>query len=491
MPNVAFTREEVSDLKPRWDLIRDCIAGQSQIKKRGDVYLPRPNPSDTSEENTERYKQYKERAVYYNVTARTLKGLIGQVFAKDPTVELPATLEIMEEDADGGGVSLNQQARKALSHTLAHGRCGILVDYPKTEAATSRAELLAGEIRPTVTLFDPWDIINWRTSTIGAKKKLSLVVLSESDVVDDDGFEQKLDKYYRVLRLVGGVYWTEIWYFDDGLNDFVMEEQVMPLDASGKPWTEIPFTFIGAENNDASPDLPPLYDLAALNIAHYRNSADYEEACYICGQPTPYFTGLTEHWVKTILKGTIQLGARAAVPLPEGGSAGLLQATPNSMPKEAMDAKERQMVALGAKLVEQSTVQRTATEAGLEEASETSLLATCAKNVSSAYTAALKWASQFIGEVVETISYELNTEFDISRLASADLQAVIAAWQAGAIVEEEMRDVLRRGGIAYLDDEDYADKKETADLDLGLPIAPVMGNPVSSPPAAQKAQSEA
>lgn len=504
MPNIAYTRQEVVSLRPRWDLTRDVISGDKAVKDQKNKYLPRPNPQDESDENMRRYEQYRERAMFYGVTSRTLRGMIGQVFARNPVATLPDAMDLLELDVDGGGVSLDQQARKALGHVIAFGRSGLFVDYPKTDGVVTVAQQAAGDIRPVVYIFDPWDIINWRTKIVGAKKLLTLVVLSERIVVNDDGFEQEWDNYFRVLRLddVTGNYIHEIWYFDDQQNDFQLDETSTPTDADGNPWKEIPFTFIGCENNDEHPDLPPLYDLAVLNIAHYRNSADYEEACFIVGQPTPYFTGLTEAWVKDILKGSIQLGARAAVPLPVGGTAGLLQALPNTMPKEAMEAKERQMVALGAKLVEQSAVQRTAMEAGMEEASTTSLLAMSAKNVSHAYTAALKWCGIFMGFKIDKdstdadkpgevdpneICYELNTDFDIARLAPLDQQALIASWQANAITFEEMRDNLRRGGIAYLDDDDAKEQMDAAGLDLGMPV----GSPASAAAATAKANADA
>lgn len=490
MPKVNFIREEVLALTPRWDLVRDVLAGELQIKKKTTKYLPKPNPTDVSQANKNRYDQYVMRAVFYGVTARTLKGLAGQVFARDPVVALPPVMDPVQKDVDGGGVSLDQQARKALSQTIAYGRCGLLVDYPKTDKATSRAEQEQGNVRPTITVFDPWDIINWRTITVGSKKLLSLVVLSEKEVIDDDGFEQEWDEYHRVLRLYNGEYWSEIWVFDKNLNDFILFERVRPLDGSGKPWDEIPFTLVGCENNDPNPDLPPLYDLATLNVAHYRNSADYEEACYICGQPTPVFAGLDEHWVNTVLKGQVQLGSRAAIPLPAGGTAELLQATENTMPKEAMEAKERQMVALGAKLVEQMQVQRTATEAGMEEASTTSLLATCAKNVSNAYTTALAWAARFLGiansenQEEKSISYVLNSEFDLSKLEPQAVAQIISAWQANAISLPEMRDNLRRGGIAYQDDKEFKAAIDEQGPDLGMPV----GSPASAAQAQLDAQ---
>ena len=470
MPKVNFTHQEYKSLKPRWDLIRDCISGEKAVKDKGDIYLPRPNPGDTSKENKDRYDSYRQRAVFYNVTSRTQQGLVGQVFAKDPVVEIPETLKALETDPSGSGIDLVQLASKATAEVLAFGRGGLLVDYPKTEGPATVAQLEAGEIRPKLIYYQPWDIINWRTRLVGSKVALSLVVISESMVTDDDGFESETELYYRELRLTEeGIYISRLWYWDDKVNDFVIEEESVPLDSTGKPWREIPFTFIGANNNDSACDLPPLYDLASLNIAHYRNSADYEESCFQVGQPTPVLTGLTEEWVSQVLKGQVHLGSRSAIALPEGGSAMLLQASPNSMPKEAMEHKERQMVALGAKLVEQKAVQRTATEAGIEEASTSSVLSKVAGNVNSAIRAALRWACRFVGADEETVNFELNKDFQAAKLTSNELTALVSSWQSKAITFEEMRDSLKRGGIAYLDDEEARQAIDSESLDMGLP----------------------
>lgn len=497
MPNVSFKRKEYTELEPRWNLVRDVLSGSKAIKERTTDYLPRPNPTDTSNENLQRYAQYLQRAVFYAATGRTHKGFVGQVFARDPVATIPDAMKAIKTDADGAGNSLDQTSKKALGFVLAYGRAGIFADFPKREAAASLADVQAGKVRPILKLFNPWQIYNWRTETIGEKTRLSLVVLRDSDVINDDGFAQDIDEFYRVLRLRNGIYVYEIWYWDEKANDFVLDgAPVTPTDGAGKPWTEIPFQFIGAENNDPQPDLPPLYDMAEINIAHYRNSADYEESCYMVGQPTPVLTGLTETWVNEILKGQVFLGSRAAIPLPVGATAALLQATPNSMVFEALQHKERQLVALGAKLVEQTSVQRTATEASMEEASTTSVLATIAINTGKAITQGLTWCGKFINIVTsenedsaegDKIAYELNTDFDIATLPAAEVSGVIAAWQANAITDEEMRDKLKRGGWAYLEDEVWKDQIETANASMGLP----MGSPTMDSPALRKRAADA
>ena len=149
-PNVAYIRPEYTALSPRWQLIRDCLSGEEQVKKRGDAYLPRPNPTDTSDENKARYTQYVQRAVYYNVTGRTHAGLVGQVVSVPAQLELPTLLAPMLKDIDGVGVSLAQQSQKALGVVLAHGRAGLMTDYPVVAEATTRAQLQKGAVSPNI-----------------------------------------------------------------------------------------------------------------------------------------------------------------------------------------------------------------------------------------------------------------------------------------------------------------------------------------------------
>lgn len=491
MPNVSVTRTEFDELMPRWEVIRDCIAGEDNIKDKGSKYLPIPNSADTSEENRKRYTEYVERAVFYNVTGRTKSGLQGQVYRKDPIYDIPPELEQLFWDLDGGGVGLIQQSFRTLGQVLAFGRSALWVDYPNVQGGVSRAEQLNGSIRPTIIRHDPWDVVNWRTRKIGGVHKLSLVVIHELYVTDDDGFEEEFDHMWRVLRLDSqNLYVVEEYVYKKEIEDYEAIREYFPTDAGGRRLDFIPFTFVGSVNNDPTPDDPPMYDIARLNIAHYRNSACYEESVFLVGQPTPYLSGLTQEWVTDVLKGRVLLGSRAAIPLPENGTAGLLQVAPNTMPKEAMDAKERQMLALGAKLVETAqSVARTATEVAIKDFGEHSILTMVSRNVSEAYEQCLEYAFRFVsGGTIPDIRFRLNRDFELSRLNANEIAQIIASWQAGAIVKEEMRDNLRRGGIATLPDDDY--EEALGDEDFGMTAAIARAEamvdvtpPAGSPPA--------
>lgn len=459
--NVRHVRKELKAILPQYRQIQDCIDGAPAVKKRRTTYLPQPDPTNETEENRQRYEDYLTRAVFYNVTGRTLEGFVGQVFIREPVVNLPNSLDVVQADANGEGVPLNQQAKSATGYVIAKGRAGLFSDYPATSGEITVEEQQQGNINPTITLYQPEYIINWRTKTIGSKVYLSLVVLKEEYVCEDDGFETKTAWQYRVLRLNDdNVYTVEIWRSTSDAGFAPIEGgEVIPTDSAGNAFNEIPFTFIGSKNNDSEIDNPPLYDISELNIAHYRNSADYEESSYVVGQPTPYASGLTQQWVDEVMGGQLKMGSLGGVMLPENGEAGLIQAEPNQMPKEGMEHKERQMVALGAKLVEQQSVQRTATEAKMENASETSVLSSIASNVSAAYQKALTWCAQFVG-AGDNIEYVLNNDFDTNHMSSQEIAQVISSWVDGAITFEEMRNRLTKAGLATLDLEDAEAKLE-------------------------------
>lgn len=477
---------DLRDPLKQWEIIRDCIAGEQQIKFRKDRYLPRPNAPDKSAENSARYEAYLLRAVFYNVVKRTLGGLVGQVFSRQPIIEVPTAFEPIIEDATGLGTGMVQLAKLGAGHAVSYGRSGIHIDYPDTGGTVTQAEILSGDIRPLFTVYDPSRIINWRYIKRGGRNVLTLVVLKGEYTKSDDGFIETKGNEYKVLRLDASNEYTITTYRDEQTTP--VGDIVKPTDPAGNAFNEIAFSFIGSENNDPNIDPAPLYDLSSLNIAHYRNSADYEESCYVSGQPTTWFNGLTHQWVNDILKGKIQLGSRAAIPLPVGSQAGIIQPNPNTLPFEAMKHKERQMVALGAKLVEPTQVQRTATEATIDQSYETSTLSASADNVSDAFTFALKWAARFSGEAEDKIKFELNTEFDLIKLSSNERASLLTEWQSLAITFGEYRANLRRAGIATLDDDAALaaiakEAKELAKLQAAIAPAPAPGADPNNPPA--------
>lgn len=462
---------------PIWNKVDDAADGQEAIKAGGTKYLPQPNPSDTSDDNKARYAQYKERANYVNFTGRTLSGLVGMVFGKEAVTKFPSGIEELIEDIDGSGISLMQQSKRSLSRTIKQGRAGLFVDFPESEGEIKKDQVDSGLMRPVCIAYPASKIINWRSERIGSIDKLILIVLQESrEVIDpEDPFVSEDEIIYRVLSLEEGVYVQRVFVkaeSDKDGNEWEQESETIPTKGEGnQTFDTIPFTFIGSINNDADPDKSALLDLANVNIAHYRNSADLEESSYVAGQPTPHVDmGEMDEaeWTTANPQG-MRFGVLGGIRT-RGGSVTLIQAEANSMPREGMQDKEKQMGALGAKMVEPQQAAITATEATNNNVSETSVLSTIVKNVSEAYELALFWMTEFSRAASGEIEFQLNSDFNISKLDSQELLAVIQGWQAGLISKKDAHDYTVAVGLSDSDFEESEQDIEDNPPGLNLPV---------------------
>ncbi|MCP4700457.1 MAG: DUF4055 domain-containing protein [Gammaproteobacteria bacterium] len=479
MHDVTFEREEYKRNVKRWQLVEDCTEGQAAVKSRKEVYLPRPNPGDKSTKANERYAGYCERAVFYNATGRTLEGMVGLAFQKVPALERHDDVDYVEDDIDGKGLSIYQHSQQTLEAVLKTGFYGLLADYPRVGGPVSKADAEKNAIRATVAAYPAKSIINWKVEKIGGRHMLSMAVLRETFSTETpDGFGTEEKPQYRVLRLSenGGdrLYTQEVWREHEKENSkekewYLHVEPFAPVDAAGRSWQEIPFCFVGAKNNDAIPDKAPLYDIAELNIGHFRNSAEYEDTCFMCGQVQPVMSGVERDWVEYLEEKGFQIGSRVVLPLPIGASFSYEQAAPNPIPAEAMKTKEAQMVALGAQLLTAGQTTKTATEADADNSRNTSVLALVASNVSEAYTRCLNWIGRFMGADHEYL-YTITQDFTRYSLQPQLITALVQLWQTGKYPDSDLWEQLRKYGLINSErqDEEIKDELETSGEGLGL-----------------------
>lgn len=468
-PNVGYIRPEVANRFQSWQMVDDCVAGEEAIKAAGKTYLPEIYASKDPDENEKINESFLQRAVFFPVTGRTLEELVGEVFIKEMKVDLPSIIELMESDCDGSGISLEQQSKSVLSDVVAHGRAGLLVDFPTVEEGevVTRADVEQGELRPRILQYGAEQIINW---SVAVDKKtgntwLDMLVLVESAEISEDEFETKHELRWRVYRRKAKKnpeteefffdVTVEVWRQSEDSKDQsqieyeVVEEERPILDYSQQPVSAIPFVFVGSKNNDPEVDPSPLYDIARLNIAHYRNSADVEWGSFNEGQVTNVFTGLTQDWVDQNMQDGVFMGGGQVVLLPQGADAKQLQANPTTMGSELMKHKEDQMKAVGARLIEPERVEKTAFEAGLDKAGEVSVLSKIAGNVSSAYEQAFTFAEEFLSEPSGKSEVTLNTQYDFGGMEPKDF---FDGHIKGVISWEEVRNNLRLKGVSLEDD---------------------------------------
>jgi len=453
----------------QYQLIYNCLEGQDALKENAQEYL-------TSSVDERIFKEYVKRAIYYNVPKSTLSGVTGLAFLKPIKIELPEQISSMLKNVDGAGLSLDQQSRKTLEEVLSVSRCGLLADFPSLTQFDSEGQEISKPItlsdiesqgiKPKIVSYNALSIINWGSINENGNHKLSLVVLRESYKLNEaDEFDVKTGTQYRVLRLKDGLYEQEIYRKSQAektgieSDDYVSHSVIYPLNGKGQRMNFIPFKFVGSTNNDDKPDIPVMTDLCNLSIGHFRNSADYENSAWVVGQPTLIVKGLTPDWKEKYIK-DIRMGSTAYIPMPAGGDVTILQANPNTMSLEGMHRKEKQMLSLGAKLIQESSSKITATQAKIENASSNSVITQAIGNVNDAYNEALKWCFEFMTDSEldeESLIFEISKDVSLDNLTISDLQNVFLAYEGNGITFNELRDVLRELGIATEDDEEVKD----------------------------------
>ena len=468
---VDYQRPEVTKHIPLWDKVDDVVEGEPAVKAKTTVYLPKPNPTDASPENVTRYKQYVERAVFVNFTSRTLENLIGVAFKSGPDIEVPKSMDFILTDTDGAGGGIENQSHRLLKILLKNGRSGLLVDFPKAGDSISKAEQLKDNIHATITVHQAKSIINWR---LDEQQNLTLVVIHEM-VEEPDGFGVDMIEQWRELSISGLLntdegesthdrYVVRIWRRNEtgDKGEFFIWDERTPTDAEGNEWDVIPFTFCGAIDNNSEVDKAPLQDIGDLNIAHYRNSADYEESAFFMGQPWLTVAGLDENWADKYFKDGTYVGSRAVTLLPEGGSAQILQAEANTLAGEAMGKKETQMIALGAKLLTRGEAVKTVEQSRSEIAAVHSVLSLAATNMALAYTVALGWVSMYTSGADGDISYIMPTDYTEITADPNFINSVLAAWHGGGIPESDKNSAYREIRLIHPEktDEQIADEIE-------------------------------
>ena len=495
--NAGYVHRELIENLPYYQVVDDCLKGELVIKWRRERYLPRASRTDRSPSANDRYETILADAVFYNVVAAHTEFMTGQVFMRPPTIVLPGKLKKMLDDVDGSGMSIEQTLRQLVWDLVAHSRFGLFVDYPVTNGGTTKYELDSGMVLPIINRYRPWQIANWRTEKRFGKEVLVLVVLQEIGATTEDGFNHLDFSRIRVLTLNDNneyevsIYKSEILtelvrfgrpdynYFDSRIgtqqnnnlyytdylasypanfladfrtkSHFEKVETYMPTDSKGKPFNRIPFVFGGARFNTPEVERPMMFDIASVNLGHYRDSSLNQQMLRYSGSGTPWFSGLNKQWIRQVMGGKLALGSTAAIKLPTGGSAGMLQGAANSSIREAMQDKWNYMAALGARVLTGSQAkQKSATEFSLETSEFNSGLALIARNVGKAMTEALKFAGQFVG-VAKDPSVDLLTDYGMDRLSPQQRHQLMAEVQGGMLTWSEGREKLSEAGLATLE----------------------------------------
>lgn len=438
-----------------YDKIRSCVEGEDELKRHGEVYLPKPQGM-----TQQQYTRYVMGTSFYAVAERTLRGLVGAATRNEPVCELPTRLEPMRENATFEGNSLNVLIEDALREVISMSRFCMLLDYPTVTSSPTQA--------PFVSTFDAEHILDWREELVDGRQKLTMLRLHEdNNDLEDEGVEQHLvltlEPAYTVRR-----YHITTRQSSPGVStveEVEIQEPMIPT-VNGSPLFEIPAVIVSPYNLKADVEKPAFLDLVNLNLAHYRVSADYYWSLFLTSQPTPWVAGAINENNKPT-----QIGSGAFWVLPEGSEAGMLEHSGAGIAsmKNALDDLTDQMASLGARLLDSKGRNETEGTAKLRHKAEHSILHSSVIMVEAALRKLLRLAAVWTSSDPEQVKLKMHRDFTSAQLDPAILTALVKSWQAGAISHDTLLMNLKKGELMDVN-RALEDEKELIDSDANDPI---------------------
>ncbi len=450
--------------------LEDCIKmrtvfeGDKAIKKNAETYVPKNKGVDIED-----YNAIIQRSVFENFTEATAKGISGLIFAKEPTISLPTSLELLKENIDMDDNTIVDLSQNIVNELMEVGRCGLLVDVPNIDTTgMTKPQTDALNIRAFTKLYKSETIINWRYESINSVNKLTLLVLHE--VYEDwtDDFTAEYKNRYRVYRLINNV--CNVAVYEEKDKTFIATMEFKPVMANRKTINYIPFIPLTYKDISIIPVKPPLMDIANINLNYYGVAVERRNVIHFVGNP--FFMGKGIN-TRTESGGdlSITLGSSIAQIFQEPNADMKIvetQGTGLAFNESYLNDCKSTMAALGARLlVPEANAQISENTMQMKTAGYRATIMQIANTASRAITQALKIIAEWEGQNPDEVKLELNTDYNLSEMDAQTITALVTAWQTGAIRQEDMFKKLQKGEIIE-SEISFDDFK--SNLDISSPI---------------------
>ena len=442
----------------KWNKCRVCIAGEEAVKAVQELYLPKLSGQTTTE-----YKAYRDRAQFFNGTARVKEAFVGMMFKKDPAIEATTSVRDELETVGKERESINIILRECVDEVVSTGRVIAMVDADKNSGNN-----------PYIGIYKAEDLINWKTETDkeGREHFTLAVFMEEYSKEDVDEFNTKKYPQIRVLDLFEGYYRVRIYRRSEdrkvaGKEEWIIEDEIIPQ-IRGKKLDFLPIVVMGTNDISATVEKPPLLDVANVNLSLYRTSADLEHGRHFTALPTGYIAGGKLPRGQNLYLGGSKFlmidNEQAELGYLEFSGAGLKSLS------EAVKEKKDDMAVLGARiLIEEKTGVEAAETAKIRKSGESSVLSTIADTVSKGVTKAAQWWREWKGGASTDITVKINRDFLDFIADIPTLQMLLLGVQSNQISWQTFYYNLQR---AELVPEGRTMEEEIELIDAGGPIGP-------------------
>ncbi len=433
-PHPVYTK-----LQERWEKCRALWDGTPAIREGGTTYLLRfANESDES------YEFRKQLVALFNAYQRTVNAAVGMLLETEPDLgdDMPLQLVNYAEDINLRGHHLSVYAKDITQDHVIDGLVATLVDYPRVEdpGKTSPDDEKRNNLRPYFVKYTRADTLKVMYGKVGGVRVKTLVVFRE--------VLEELEGNFGVNEI------TEYLVFRRSQADGITWERWRDEETGSATRTEGPSRMLGTSRIPVSlfgefDALPPLENLADLNIEHHNLKTNHRNLEMLAFVPTQVRIGASKD-PETNEYPEIELGPRGTIEAPyiEGLQRPLYWHSPDVSVLEPgersiQDVKDDMGSAGMAFLAPDKRVAETAEAKRIDAAAQNANLSTVGRRLQDHLEECFAFAAEMIKEVGGSVT--VNTEFEESPLTAGEMAQYLAAFINGAISQETFIEAWKRG----------------------------------------------
>lgn len=276
--NVATTSLAYRRMSEKWPLIDDLYGKTQTMREAGRKWLPQ-----RARERDAAYTVRLGSSFLYPALADTIDAVANAPFVENVRIEppLPEDIADLEKDIDGEATSLTAQAAEAVKIGGKYGMCCLLVDFPVVEkvvgkaaepesdagtpevvnTAPTRADEKQQNIRPTIVLVSPKNLLSVTVKKVGAKTIPIEARIKETSTVKDGQYGEK---QVERIRVIGESTW-EMWE--------LVEKEWKKIGEGRNSLGKVALTPFYMAKVGTFESEPTFEDIAWLNVAHWQSSS--------------------------------------------------------------------------------------------------------------------------------------------------------------------------------------------------------------------------
>lgn len=511
----ATPSSDYAAMRPFWGMVRDILGGAPAMRANCAAYMPK-----LAEEGDDDHKSRVALAPFTNIYGDISANLASKPFAKDVTLSEGADAKIagvlgqdgsrsggLAENIDAQGNNLHVFASNVFKEGVDKGLSWILVDFtraalPQDGRALSQAEEAAQGLRPYWVHIPPEAVIAAYSVAVRGVDTLFHIRVMEHEKVRD-GFGEKDVKRVRVMdrpilttgpdgapRSLGPATWT---LFEEK-KQAGKEPEWEQVDAGLYSIGIIPMVpvFIGQRLGESFQVIPPLRDLAFMQVEEYQQEGNLKNISMLTAFPMLAGNGVKPPVDKEGAPIVVPVGPRRVLFAPPNGDGAhgewrFIEPSAESLKflEDRLNTFRDQMRDLGMQpLARANLTVITSNNLSRKASSQVQKWAILFED---ALDRALSITSLWLG-VGDTTSAQVYKDFAVEAEEGKELDALLKAESQAVISKQTVAEEFKRRGVLSDAYDHEREQVRLADQQAGLSpeqnIDPVTGEVLPSGTAA-------